>query len=144
MSAGRPHKAFPIVLWIAQVALALMFGMAGIMKATSPMVDLATKMAWTAALPEVLVRFIGVSELAGALGLILPSVTRIQPRLTPLAAMGLVTVMLLASAFHLSRGEAQVLPINFTLAGLAALVAWGRLKRAPISPRSAPLPEGGR
>jgi len=59
-----------------------------------------------------LVRFIGVSELAGALGLILPAATRIRPGLTPLAALGLSTIMALAMLFHLVRGEPQALPIE--------------------------------
>ena len=83
-------------------------------------------------MPLPLVRFIGVSELAGAIGLILPAATKIKPTLTPLAALGLLTIMILAMAFHLSRGEAQALPINMALGGLAAFVAWGRTKKAPI------------
>jgi putative oxidoreductase len=80
-----------------------------------------------------MVRFIGACELAGAVGLILPAATRIRPMLTPLAASGLVVVMLLAMAFHISRGEAaQALPINLTLGALAAFVAWGRFRKAPI------------
>ena len=68
----------------------------------------------------------------GAIGLILPAATKIKPTLTPLAALGLLTIMILAMAFHLSRGEAQALPINMVLGGLAAFVAWGRTKKAPI------------
>jgi len=81
------------------------------------------------------VRFIGASELAGALGLVLPAATRVKPLLTPLAALGLVTVMLLAIAFHLSRGEVSALPLNLAFAALSAFVAWGRLKRVPIRSR---------
>ena len=82
-------------------------------------------------------RFIGAAELAGALGLLLPSLTRIQPRLTVLAALGLIVVMVLASAFHLSRGEGAMLPMNLALAAVAAFIAWGRSKAAPIAPRGA-------
>jgi len=73
-----------------------------------------------------LVRFIGVVELAGALGVILPAATRIQPRLTPLAAAGLATIMVLAIPFHLMRGELKEIVINLALGGLAAFVACGR------------------
>ena len=93
-------------------------------------------MGWPGDLPPALVRFIGASELAGALGLVLPSATRIRPLLTPLAAMGLVIVMLLAALFHISRGEWLALPINAVLGGLAAFVAWGRLRKAPIFPHA--------
>jgi putative oxidoreductase len=58
-----------------------------------------------------------------------------KPRLTPLAAAGLVLVMLLASAFHLSRGEVGALPVNLVLGGIAAFVAWGRSRKAPIRAR---------
>ena len=68
----------------------------------------------------------------GAIGLILPAATKIKPSLTPLAALGLLTIMILAMAFHLSRGEVQATPVNIVLGGLAAFVAWGRTKRAPI------------
>jgi hypothetical protein len=82
------------------------------------------------------VRFIGVAELAGALGLILPAATRIQPRLTALAAVGLATMMALAIPFHLMRGETGAIVFNLVLGSLAAFVAWGRERRAPIEPRS--------
>ncbi len=82
-------------------------------------------------------RFIGAAELAGAIGLILPAATRILPKLTALAATGLVLVMILASGYHFLHGEAARTPVNFLLGGLAAFVAWGRFGRAPILARSA-------
>jgi putative oxidoreductase len=124
------------VLWVAQLLLAAMFGFAGVLKSTQPIdVLVQNGLAWAAQLPVVMVRFIGVSELLGALGLILPAATRIRPQLTPLAALGLLTIMILAMAFHLSRGEAEALPVTLVLGGLAAFVAWGRTKKAPIPPR---------
>jgi putative oxidoreductase len=125
-------KGLHIGLWVAQGLLALMFGMAGVMKTFTPIAELATSLPWVLDVPAALVRFIGVTELAAALGLVLPSLLRVQPRLTPLAAAGLVLVMLLASAFHLSRGEAGALPINLVLGGIAAFIAWGRTRKAPI------------
>jgi len=82
------------------------------------------------------VRFIGVVEVLGALGVVVPAATRIKPSLTPLAALGLTTVMVLASLTHLARGEVQMLPITIVLATLAAFVAWGRFRKAPIAPRA--------
>lgn len=122
-----------ILLWLVQVVLAAAFGMAGFMKSTQPVDALVgAGIAWAAQLPLPMVRFIGISELLGAIGLILPAATKIKPALTPLAALGLLTIMILAMAFHVSRGEAQALPINMVLGGLAAFVAWGRTKKAPI------------
>ena len=122
-----------ILLWLVQLVLAAAFGMAGFMKSTQPVDALVQAgIAWASQVPLPLVRFIGISELAGAIGLILPAATKIKPTLTPLAALGLLTIMILAMAFHLSRGEAQALPFNMVLGGLAAFVAWGRTKKAPI------------
>ena len=123
-------------LWIVQVLLAAAFGMAGVMKTTRPIAELAQSMVWPGDIPAALVRIIGTAELLGAIGLVAPAVTRIKPVLTPLAACGLVTVMFLATVFHLTRGEYFALPINLVLGGLAAFVAWGRWQRAPIAARS--------
>lgn len=133
--AAAPAKALVVTLWVVQVLLAVAFGMAGVMKSTMPIADLAQNMGWPGVVPAALVRLIGVAELSGALGMILPAATRIRPALTPIAGLGLVLVMLLAAAFHLSRGEAQLVPINVVLGSLAAFVAWGRLRKAPIAAR---------
>jgi uncharacterized membrane protein YphA (DoxX/SURF4 family) len=129
-------KALNIGLWTTQVLLAAAFFMAGSGKATAPIAELATKMAWVTALPEGMVRFIGTAEMLGAIGLLLPALTRIKPWLTPLAAAGLVVIMALAIPFHISRGEAPFTLVNAVLGGLAAFVAWGRFKKAPIAPRA--------
>lgn len=129
-----PSKALNITLWILQVVLAVMFGMAGAMKLLQPIDALvASGLTWTQELPN-LTRFIGVSELAAGLGLILPAALRIKPILTPVAAAGLVVVMVLAAGFHLMRAEPGV-PVNLLLGAVAAFVAWGRFKAAPIQPR---------
>jgi len=129
-------KALNIATWVAQVILALLFGMAGVLKTFTPMAELATKIPWTAEVPETLVRFIGVSELLGAIGILLPAALRIRPRLTPLAAAGLALVMALAILFHVARGEAQVIGVPIVLGALAAFVAWSRLRRAPVQERA--------
>src|SRR5688572_27469894 len=118
-SAANPSKALHIGLWVVQVALALAFISGGAMKATQPIALLAEKMVWPGAIPEGLVRFIGVSEFLGGLGLVLPAAMRIKPILTPLAGVGLATIQILAIFFHLSRGEYAVVPFNFTLGALA-------------------------
>ncbi|MBI5497747.1 MAG: DoxX family protein [Deltaproteobacteria bacterium] len=128
-------RAWNIALWFAQVLLAVAFGMAGLMKTTLPMAELMEKLPWTADVGQ-LTRFIGACELLGALGMILPALTRIQPRLTALAGAGFTLLMILAAVFHLIRGEPQALLVNGTLGALAAFVAWGRHVRAPIEPRT--------
>ena len=131
----QPSKALNITLWIAQVLLGGMFLMSGFMKLSSPMADMATSMPWTTALPEAMVRFIGLAELLGGIGLLLPSILRIKPVLTPLAAVGLATIMVLATGFHLMRGETSVIVMNLILAAIAVFIAWGRFKKAPIAGR---------
>lgn len=133
--AAPPAKGWTISLWVVQVLLAAMFGMAGVMKSTAPLEQLAANLPWVAQASPLLVRFIGLSELAGALGLILPAATRILPILTPVAGGGLVTVMLFAAGFHALHGEIGGIALNAVLGGLAAFVAWGRLAKAPIRPR---------
>lgn len=132
---AAPNKALHIGLWVVQVLLGLMFIGAGATKGFSPMADLATKIPWTPVVGEPMTRFIGISELLGGLGLILPAATRIKPGLTALAGAALALVMVLALGFHVMRGELNFVPVNVVLAGLAAFVAWGRFKKAPIAPR---------
>jgi putative oxidoreductase len=129
-------KGMNISLWIGQVLLALMLGMAGVLKLTTPIAELAIKMGWVNAIPEALVRFIGFSEILAAIGLILPSMLRIQPRLTVYAALGLALIMVLAIPLHISRGEFSGLPINFVILAISVFIAWGRAKMAPIAPKN--------
>src|SRR5256885_12830882 len=131
----RLSKSLHVTLWAVQVVLALFFGMAGVLKTTMPLAELAKRMAWIRDVPGPLVRFIGTSEIAGALGMLLPSLTRIRPALTPAAAAGLTTIMILAAALHATRGELPFVAETLVVGALAAFVAWGRLRRAPILPR---------
>ncbi len=132
----QPSKALRVCLWIVQALLAAMFGMAGSMKLTQPIAQLATSLPWAGQVPEALVRFIGFSEVLIGVGLLLPSLLRLKPGLTVWAAVGLVAVMLLAAIFHVSRGEYSVIPVNLVLAALALFVAWGRARKAPILPKA--------
>lgn len=131
----KPSRALNIVLWITQLILAVAFGMAGIMKMTTPIPDLAAQMVWPGDIPAALVRFIGFSEFAASVGLVFPSLLRIKPGLTVWAAIGLVVVMFLALIFHVTRGEMQAIPINLGFALLSGFVAWGRSKKAVIQSR---------
>lgn len=132
---NSPSRGLHIGLWVVQILLGLMFAGVGLMKTSTPLAELAENLPWVTELPR-LVRVIGVSEFLGGVGMILPAATRIQPRLTGLAGIGLATVMVLATIFHISRGEPEVIPVNLVLGSLAAFVAWGRLVRAPIEKRT--------
>ena len=121
-----------IALWVIQGLLALAFLLAGIPKAVQPIPQLAKRLPWTGTFPGPLVRFIGVAEILGALGLILPGITHVAPFLTPLAAAGLVIVMLLASGFHIQRGELRNIGMNGVLLVLALVIAVGRFTSWPL------------
>jgi putative oxidoreductase len=129
------NKGLNIALWIFQVLLAAMYLMAGSTKLFQPIEEITKMLPWVADTPAGLVRFIGLSELLGGIGLLLPSILRIQPKLTVFAAIGLTIVQVLAAGFHLSRGESSVIGMNILLIALAAFVAWGRSKKVPIAPK---------
>jgi putative oxidoreductase len=133
-TTGR--NGWNIGLWVAQVLLAAFYFYAGFNKLSQPIEALgAMGMGFVLVVPELLTRFIGLAELLGAAGLILPAATRIMPRLTPLAALGLSIIQVLAIGFHISRGEVMVLPMNLVLLALSLFVLWGRERKAPISAR---------
>jgi putative oxidoreductase len=131
-SNQKTPKVFNVILWITQLLLAAMFLMAGFMKVATPIDQLAVAMPWVAQVPAGLIKFIGVSELLGGLGLLLPSALRIMPQLTITAARALTLVMILALAFHVSRGEYAAIVTNIVLASAALFISWGRSKKAVI------------
>lgn len=135
-SASRAWR-WRLGLWVAQCVLAALFGLAGAMKTTMAPASLAGMgLAYALDIPHGLLLFIGFSELAGALGVILPAAIRVLPFLTPLAALGFALIQALAIGFHFMRGElGEVLPLNLALLALSAFVAWGRTFKAPIVAR---------
>jgi DoxX-like protein len=112
-------------LWIVQGLLALLFLFAGGMKLVQPLEVLTEQMA----LPGLFVRFIGVAEVLGALGLILPELLRMRPGLTPLAAAGLVIIMIGATVLTLAGGNIAPALMPLVVGLLAAFVAYGRWPR---------------
>lgn len=112
-----------LALWIIAGVLAVMFVAAGITKATQPIEKLAAKMGWVEDYSPAMVRLIGVLEVLGGVGLILPAATGIAPILTPLAAAGLAVIMIPAAVVHVRRGETSLVPVNVVLFALAAFVA---------------------
>lgn len=136
MSKEKKSTILNIMLWVAQVLLAGMFIMAGMMKTFQPIEEIGASLPWVLNTPEVLIRFIGLSELLGGLGLLLPAILRIKPQLTGYAALGLAVVMVLALIFHAVRGEYAATGINVVIVLIAGFVAWGRLKRLPIAAKA--------
>jgi uncharacterized membrane protein YphA (DoxX/SURF4 family) len=115
-----------IALWIAQILLAAAFLGAGLMKLTQPKDKIAQSMAWAGDFSPTVIKLIGLVEVLGALGLVLPAVTDIAPVLVPAAALGLAIVMVGAIVTHARRGEKQMIGANVVLLLLALFVAWGR------------------
>ena len=113
-----------IALWIVQVLLAALFLFAGGFKLVTPMEEMMKQM--PVPLPGWFIIFTGVAELLGGLGLVLPWLTGIQPGLTPLAAAGLVIVMIGATAFTLATVDFASALIPAVVGLLAAFVAYGR------------------
>ena len=127
-------------LWTAQVLWGVFFSITGFGKVLCyrpALWNLALhEVPWFSAVPQGLFMFIGVCEFLGGAGLILPAITRVKPKLTPIAAIGLTLVMILAAVFHIVRGEYDFLPSNVVLGGVAAFIAYARLFVRPIAPAS--------
>jgi hypothetical protein len=115
-------------LWTVQGLLALLFLFAGGVKLVLPL----EKLAGPVALPGLFLRFIGVAEALGAIGLILPGLLRIRPGLTPLAAAGLVVIMIGATVITLATGGIAEALIPLVVGFLAAFIAYGRWRLAPL------------
>ncbi|GAA3609740.1 DoxX family protein [Nonomuraea rosea] len=115
-----------VFLWILQAVLAALFAVLGTMKSTRPKERLEPALPWTADFSRGTVRFIGLTELLAALGLILPAATGIAPVLTPVAATGLALIMVLAALTHLRRKEPAAIVVNAVLFAATATIAWSR------------------
>jgi hypothetical protein len=115
-------------LWIVQGLLALIFLGAGGIKLVLPLENLTGPIP----LPGLFMRCIGVAEVLGAIGLILPGLLRIRPGLTPLAAAGLVIIMIGATVVTLGTGDIAMALIPLVLGLLSAFVAYGRWRLAPL------------
>lgn len=117
-----------LALWILQVLLACLFLFAGGMKLVTPLEQLAGPVE----LPGLFLRFIGVCEFLGGLGLVLPGLLRVRPGLTPLAAAGLAIIMSGATVITLVTGGGVMTLIPLVVGVLAAFVAYGRWRAAPL------------
>ena len=122
-----------VALWIVQALLAALFLFAGSMKFIMPIEEMTKQMP---SMPGWFLRFIGVVEILGGLGLILPGLLRIKPGLTPLAAAGLVIIMIGATVIGFMIGPASGALIPLIVGVLAAFVAYGRWRLAPHPEKS--------
>lgn len=132
----KPSKSLHYGLWVVQVLLALTFVSAGGMKLAMPLEELAANgIAFAGRSSFAFVKFTGLVEVLGGVGVIAPAALRILPMLTPAAAVGLVVTMLAATAEHLIAGEAAAIAAPIILGLMAAFVAYGRGLASPIESR---------
>jgi hypothetical protein len=120
------------LLWIFQILLALAFFAHGAMLLFPPP-SIVEQM--NAALPRWFQVFLGVAEVAAAIGLTVPGLIRVQTRFVPLAAAGIMIVMIAATIFHLQRSEWSSALTTFILLLMATFVAYSRWRVRPIAPR---------
>jgi uncharacterized membrane protein len=129
----RYSRNLSVSLWIVQALLALFFALgSGLPKLLLPLESLPLPIP----LPGPFVWFIGVCELLGALGLILPGLLRVRPGVTPLAAAGLVALTLCATVYQLAARQPESAVFAFVIGLLAAFVAYGRWRLAPLGASS--------
>jgi uncharacterized membrane protein YphA (DoxX/SURF4 family) len=127
-------------LWIMQALWGTFFSLNGFGKIVSYEPALwqqaLQQIPWLSAVSQDLFIFIGVCEFLGGIGLILPAMTRVRPTLTPVAALGLALVMILAAVFHIARGEYGFVVFNLLLGAVPAFIAYGRSCARPIASAS--------
>ena len=121
-----------LTLWTLQFLLAAAFVAHGWMFLFPP-ANLVAQM--NASIPPALRIFIGAAELAAAMGLTLPTITRVRPALVPGAAVGLMVVMVCATVFHIVRGEFSSALVTSVLLALLSFLAYARWRLLPIRPR---------
>lgn len=135
VTTARAGEGLRVALWGVQGLLCVLFTGTGLWKLLTPIPKLAAMIPWAGQVSPSFLDLTAVVDLLGGIGVLLPAVTRIAPRLSTLAALGCAALQLCAIVFHVSRGEAANTPFNFVLVGLALFVAWGRERRVPITAR---------
>ena len=127
VSTETPNRKTTVVLWIIQGLLALLFLVAGVAKLVMPIEEITKG----TSLPGLFLRFIGVAEVLGAIGLILPGLLRIRRDLTPLAAAGLAIIMVGATVVNLKGGQQAAAVITLVAGLLSAFVSYSHWRAAP-------------
>lgn len=120
------------VLWIFQVLLALAFLASGLMKLAKPKDALIGKLPVLAAYRPLTIKLVGVAEVLGAIGVVVPLAVGVAPGLTPWAALGLASVMVAAAVAHAERGDYKPLAVHAVLLAMAVVVVHGRSADLPI------------
>ena len=131
MTDPKPSKGLSVALWTVQILLFLLFAGTGLWKLTTPVAALAAKFPWMGQVSPAFLRLTAVFDLLGGVGVVLPTLIRVKPGLTVLAALGCALFQGCAIVFHVARGEAANTPFNFLLVALSVFVFWGRQRARP-------------
>jgi uncharacterized membrane protein YphA (DoxX/SURF4 family) len=124
-----------LALWIVAIVLAVVFAGSGLMKQVVPKDKLvASGQGWAQDVDQTRIRLIGLTEILGAVGIVLPAAVHIAPILVPFAAVGLALVMVGAAVVHARRNEPMNIAVNLVLIALAVFVAWGRFGPYSFTP----------
>ena len=121
-----------IALWSMQALVALLFFVVGFMKAFLPLETLAKAFQWVPSFPPAFVRFLGICEILGAIGMLLPPLAHILPWLAIAAAVGFILTAGGGTVVHLSRREYRVMSVNIVLIMLSLFIIYGRVALAPF------------
>lgn len=127
-------KNWNAALWTAQASMGALFGIAGFMKTTAPINELQMMIPWVADHP-MLTRFVGVCEILGAIGLVLPSLLNIRPMLLLTTVRMLGLLMICAMFFHIIRGEFPMIGVNLFFLAILYFIAYGRSRLATFIAR---------
>lgn len=133
METKLPNRTLHVVLWILQALNAVTLLWGAFAKLFQPADQLAAMMPWAADNP-VLVTVTGIFDMLGGLGLVLPALLRIMPKLTIYAAYGTAALMLSAIVFHAMRGEYASIGLNMFILLITVFIIWGRTFKAPVTP----------
>jgi hypothetical protein len=120
------NQVINVLLWASQAMICGSLCIGGVMKLTMSIARISQSFPWTGQVSKPFLRFIGVVDLAGGLGIVLPELANIVPRLTVAVAIGCVVLQVLAIGFHVRRNEAVQTPFNLFLLVLCGFVVWGR------------------
>lgn len=133
MKVKKPSKVLNTSLWASQIILALALFSGTYLKVFMSIDALSEIFKWAGEIPPSMVRFTGVVDFFGGLGLILPIFPNVSHRVAGYAGISIVALMVCASIFHISRGETSDITTNIIFAILSIFIAWGRLKKKNCS-----------
>lgn len=123
------------LLWTLQITVAVILLISGYTKVFLPHEQVAEAAEWTGAYTEIFVRYIGVLDILGGLGLILPGLLNIYPRITGYTALGIAILMVAAMVLHIDRYEFGAIWINIFILIAGVIIAYGRLWHASTTAR---------